>query len=99
MSLYQLIPAHTLVRMIFSRENVGKWIASKDQLIPAHTLVRMIFSRENVGKWIASKAGKVVDKSKKLETLLKRVEKREDRKEIWFDRIPSRPLVGGSHAV
>ncbi len=59
----------------------------------------MIFSRKNAGKWVASKAGKVVDSSKKLETLLKRVEKREDRKAIWFDRIPSRPFVGGTHAV
>ena len=59
----------------------------------------MIFSRKNAGKWVASKAGKVVDSSKKLETLLKRVEKREDRKKIWFDRVPAGPFVGGSHAI
>ncbi len=59
----------------------------------------MIFSKKNAGKWVASKAGKVVDSSKKLETLLKRVEGREDKKQIWFDRVPSRPFVGGTYAV
>lgn len=53
----------------------------------------MIFSMKNVGKWVASKGGKVVDTSTKLEALLKRVEKRQDRKDIWFDKVPPAPFV------
>jgi HD superfamily phosphodiesterase len=48
----------------------------------------MIFSKKNAGKWVASKNGKVVDSSKMLDALLKKVEKRDDRKSISFDRVP-----------
>ena len=54
----------------------------------------MIFSRKNAGKWVASKNGKVVDSSKKLETLLRNVEQRPDRKSIWFDKVPPAPFIG-----
>lgn len=59
----------------------------------------MIFSKENAGKWVASKNGKVVDSSKKLPALLKRVEKRDDRKKIWFDKVPPAPFIGGAYGV
>lgn len=60
----------------------------------------MIFSSKNAGKWVASKKGKVVDSSKKLETLLKRVEKRADRASIWFDRVPNRlNFAGGTYGI
>tara|TARA_Y100000310_G_scaffold99766_1_gene97629 strand:+ start:315 stop:506 length:192 start_codon:yes stop_codon:yes gene_type:complete len=62
-------------------------------------VVLMIFSKKNAGKWVASKNGKMVESSKKLETLLKKVEKRSDRKDIWFDKVPPMNFVGGSHAV
>lgn len=59
----------------------------------------MIFSRKNAGKWVASKNGKVVDSSKKLETLLKKVEKRSDRRSIWFDKVPPAPFIGASYGI
>jgi len=55
----------------------------------------MIFSRKNAGKWVASKSGRVVDTARKLETLLKRIEKRPDRKEIRFDKAPPTSLLAG----
>lgn len=55
----------------------------------------MIFSRKNAGKWVASKKGKVIDSSKKLETLLRRIEKRDDRALVWFDRVPDRLNFAG----
>lgn len=62
-------------------------------------MTRMIFSKKNAGKWVASKNGKVVESSKKLETLLKKVECRPDRKNIWFDLVPRGPFVGGNHGI
>jgi hypothetical protein len=59
----------------------------------------MIFSKENAGKWVASKKGKVVDTSKKLEVLVKRVEKRADRQSIAFDKVPPPGFVGGAYGV
>ena len=55
----------------------------------------MIFSRKNAGKWVASKNGKVVESATKLETLLKKVEKRNDRKSIWFDKVPKNLNIAG----
>ena len=48
----------------------------------------MIFSRKNAGLWVASKKGKLVESAKELKTLLRKVEKREDRKDLWFTRVP-----------
>ncbi|MBI3619263.1 hypothetical protein HY213_04505 [Candidatus Peregrinibacteria bacterium] len=59
----------------------------------------MIFSRKNAGKWVASKKGRVIDASKKLETLLRRVEQRKDRQNIWFDKVPPAPFVGTSYGI
>jgi hypothetical protein len=59
----------------------------------------MIFSKKNAGKWVASKRGRVVDSSKKLDTLLRRVERREDRGDIWFDKVPPTAFIGCSHGV
>ncbi|OGJ62256.1 hypothetical protein A3C37_04230 [Candidatus Peribacteria bacterium RIFCSPHIGHO2_02_FULL_53_20] len=54
----------------------------------------MIFSKKNAGKWVASKNEKVVATSKNLKTLLKKVEKRDDRKKLWFDLVPKAPFIG-----
>lgn len=60
----------------------------------------MIFCRKNAGKWVASKKGKVVDSSKNLHTLLKRVEKRPDRTSIAFDIVPKHlNFVGESYGI
>lgn len=58
----------------------------------------MIFSKKFAGRWVASKKGKVVDSSKKLPALLKRIEKREDRRQIFFDKVPPSAFIGTSHA-
>ncbi len=55
----------------------------------------MIFSKKNAGKWVASKNGKAVESARKLETLMQRVEKREDRKELWFDKGPPSSIFIG----
>lgn len=56
----------------------------------------MIFSKKNAGKWVASKNEKVVATSKNLKTLLKKVEKRDDRASIVFDLVPKHlNLFGG----
>ena len=57
--------------------------------------VFMIFSKKNAGKWVASKNGETVESARKLETLLKKVEKRTDRKDIRFDKAPSTRLFAG----
>ncbi|MFH0770668.1 MAG: hypothetical protein V1926_04810 [Candidatus Peregrinibacteria bacterium] len=59
----------------------------------------MIFSRSNAGKWVASKAGKVVESSKELKTLLRKVEGRADRQNIRFDKVPPDAFVGGSYGI
>jgi len=59
----------------------------------------MIFSRKNAGKWVASKKGKVVESSKNLKTLLKKVEERTDRKDIWFDKVPPAPFIGANYGI
>lgn len=59
----------------------------------------MIFSKKNAGKWVASKKGKTVESARKLDTLLKRVEKREDRKELWFDKVPPKAFVGSTYGI
>jgi hypothetical protein len=56
----------------------------------------MIFSRKNAGKWVASRKGKVIDSATKLPVLLKRIEKRQDRKDIWFDKIPPTAFAGNT---
>lgn len=59
----------------------------------------VIFSTKNAGKWVASKNGRVVDASKKLATLLQRVERRKDRSDIWFDKVPPAPFVGFADGI
>lgn len=59
----------------------------------------MIFSKKNAGKWVASKKGKTVESARKLETLLKRVEKRPDRKDLWFDKVPAKAFAGSSYGI
>jgi hypothetical protein len=59
----------------------------------------MIFSRKNAGKWVASKNEKVIDSSKSLPALLKRVEKRKDKKELWFDKVPPSAFVGNTNGI
>ena len=51
-------------------------------------LEHMLFSRKNAGLWVASKKGKLVESAKELKTLLRKVEKGEDRKDLWFTRVP-----------
>ncbi|MBI3336205.1 hypothetical protein HYZ98_01405 [Candidatus Peregrinibacteria bacterium] len=55
----------------------------------------MIFSRENAGKWVASKNSKVIDASRKLPVLLKKIEKRDDRQNIRFARVPKNLNITG----
>lgn len=59
----------------------------------------MIFSKKNAGKWVASKNEKVVATSKNLKVLLKKVEKRDDRKKLWFDLVPKGPFIGTSYGI
>ena len=59
----------------------------------------MVFSKKNAGKWVASKQGKVIDASKKIETLVKRIEKRVDHKGIRFDKVPAQGFVGSSYGI
>ncbi len=59
----------------------------------------MIFSRKNAGKWVASKGDKVIATSPKLPTLMKRVEARDDKDSIRFDRVPKAPYFAGHCGV
>ena len=54
----------------------------------------MIFSRKNAGKWVASKNQKVVITASKLDTLMKRIEKRPDRQNLRFDKVPPSTFAG-----
>jgi hypothetical protein len=55
----------------------------------------MIFSKQNAGKWVASKDGAVVASTKKLDALIKKVEKRTDFKNIRFDLVPKTSYFAG----
>ena len=55
----------------------------------------MIFSKKNAGKWVASKGEKVVATSKSLPTLMKKVNGREDKAAIRYDRVPQHPYFAG----
>ncbi|PIR53513.1 hypothetical protein COU76_00510 [Candidatus Peregrinibacteria bacterium CG10_big_fil_rev_8_21_14_0_10_49_10] len=59
----------------------------------------MIFSRKNAGKWVASKNGRAVETARKLETLLKKVTKREDQSSLRFDKIPPKAFAGTLYGV
>jgi hypothetical protein len=59
----------------------------------------MIFSKKNAGKWVARKGDKPVAAAKALPDLLKKVEKRKDKKEIRFDLIPPHSYFAGSCGV
>jgi hypothetical protein len=55
----------------------------------------MVFSKKNAGKWVASKDGKVVAAAGKLQSLMKRVQKRSDKDAIRYDIVPSQPHFAG----
>ena len=59
----------------------------------------MIFSRKNAGKWIASKDGRIVATGVKLNTLMRRIESREDRAQIRFDHVPKQPYFAGTSGI
>jgi hypothetical protein len=59
----------------------------------------MIFSRKNAGKWVASKNNKVVETSRSLNALVKKVASRKDKDDIVFDRVPNQPYFAGSCGV
>ncbi len=59
----------------------------------------MIFSKKNAGKWVASTQGKVVAVSAKLDVLYKKIGKRDDRKKIQFDKVPSGSFIGGFYGI
>ena len=62
-------------------------------------LEHMIFSRKNAGLWVASKKGKLVESAKELKTLLRKVEKRDDRGDIRFDKVPPQAFAGGGYGI
>jgi hypothetical protein len=59
----------------------------------------MIFSRKNAGKWVASKGDKVIASSPKLPSLMKKIEARDDKDSIRFDRVPKHPHFAGCCGV
>ncbi len=59
----------------------------------------MIFSRKNAGNWIASKEGKIVGSEKKLETLMKKIEKLKDKSSIRFDKVPPKNFAGTCNGI
>jgi hypothetical protein len=61
----------------------------------------MLFTAKTAGKWIASKNGKLVDSSKSLDRLMKKVAPRKDRRALRFDRVPEQQFFAGlsPHAV
>lgn len=59
----------------------------------------MVFTAKHAGKWVASKGNRVVETARKLETLLKKVEKRSDKASIRFDKVPSKSFIGASYGV
>ena len=59
----------------------------------------MIFSRKNAGKWIASKDGRVVATGVKLNTLMCKIESREDRAQIRFDHVPKQLYFAGASGI
>jgi hypothetical protein len=61
--------------------------------------VPMSFTPKNAGKWVAGKDGNVVAASPKLDVVTKKVQKREDRTSIRFDRVPKAPHFVGTSGM
>ena len=59
----------------------------------------MIFSRKNAGKWVASKNNRVVDTSRSLNALMKKVASRQDKDDIVFDIVPKQSYFAGSCGI
>jgi hypothetical protein len=59
----------------------------------------MIFSKKNAGKWVASKGDKVVATSRGLSTLMKKIQTREDKDALRFDRVPKHQYFAGYRGV
>lgn len=62
-------------------------------------MILMIFSKKNAGKWVASKKEKVIATAKELDVLIKKIEKREDRKSLQFDKVPSGFFIGTMYGI
>jgi len=45
-------------------------------------------SKDHAGKWIAAKGDKIVDSAVKLDTLMKKVDKRSDKSALSFALLP-----------
>lgn len=58
----------------------------------------MIFSKRNAGRWVASKGEKVVATSRKLESLVKKIDARKDKDSIRFDLVPPHTYFAGTSA-
>lgn len=59
----------------------------------------MIFSKKNAGKWVASKGEKVIATSRKLDSLMKKVETRKDRDTLRFDLVPTHSYFAGTSGI
>jgi len=59
----------------------------------------MEFRQEHAGKWVATRKQKVVDSAKSLQSLVKRVEKRKDRSEVRFARVPKQCIAGSVYGI
>lgn len=54
----------------------------------------MKFTEEHAGKWVATRNHKVIDSSKSLNSLMKKVEKRKDHAKVRFALVPKGCLAG-----
>jgi hypothetical protein len=59
----------------------------------------MVFSKKNAGKWVASNGERVVATSKRLSTLVKKVDGRKDKAAIRFDLVPPHQHFAGPSGV
>jgi hypothetical protein len=55
--------------------------------------------RKNAGKWVASKGSRVIAVSAKLQSLMEKVEARDDRDLIRFDRVPKHDYYAGCCSI
>lgn len=57
------------------------------------------FTEEHAGKWVATRNHKVIDSSKSLDSLMKKVEKRKDQADVRFALVPKGCLAGFLYGI
>ena len=59
----------------------------------------MLFEKKHSGKWVATKGKKVVDSSKSIKSLIRKVSKRKDQSEVRYSLVPKGCVAGITYGV